>query len=121
MKLLIVDDSMIIRNKIERAVQGQPVRVVGQAKDGLQAIELCRKEKPDLMTLDITMPHMDGLTALDHLLEAHPPTRILIISALADKATALDAMIRGAAGFLLKPFSDDELNEALVELCEDAA
>ncbi len=119
MNLLIVDDSMIIRNKIERAVGSQPVRVVGQAQDGAQAIELCRDTRPDLVTLDITMPHMDGLTALEHLLNIRPEARILIISALADKATALDAMLKGAAGFLLKPFSDEELNEALRELSED--
>lgn len=119
MKLLIVDDSMIIRNKIERAVDKAIVRVIGHAQDGAQAVELCRQKKPDLLTLDITMPHMDGLTALDHLLDIRPDARILIISALADKATALEGMMKGAAGFLLKPFSDDELNNALRELSED--
>lgn len=119
MKLLIVDDSTVIRHKIERAVSGRDVEVVGQAGDGRDAIAIFKKVNPDLVTLDITMPEMDGLDALEAMLAHCPDARVLVISALADKATGIEALTRGALGFLTKPFSDHELNDALRELAGD--
>ena len=119
MKLLVVDDSKVMRNKIERSVTAHRVDVVGHASNGREAIIMFRQLKPDLVTLDITMPEMDGLETLDILLSDNPDARVLIISALADKATAIEALVRGALGFLCKPFDDMELNNALRELAED--
>lgn len=115
-RLMIVDDSTIIRHKIERAVLGTPVEVIGQAENGRIALDMFSRLAPDLVTLDITMPEMDGLEALQAMLKLHPDSRILVISALADKATGIEALTKGASGFLCKPFSDEELNEALQEL-----
>lgn len=120
MKLLIVDDSTVIRHKIERAVTSKGVDVVGQADNGRDALSKFSQLQPDLVTLDITMPEMDGLEALEAMLQTNPEARVLVISALADKATGIEALTRGALGFLCKPFSDIELNEALIELAEDA-
>ena len=119
MRLLVVDDSKVMRNKIERSVKAHSVDVVGHASNGRDAIIMFRQLKPDLVTLDITMPEMDGLETLDILLSDNPDAKILIISALADKATAIEALVRGALGFLCKPFDDMELNNALRELAED--
>jgi len=119
MRLLVVDDSKIMRNKIERSVRAHDVDVVGQASNGREAILMFRQFSPDLVTLDITMPEMDGLEVLDVLLTDNPEARVLVISALADKATAIEALVRGALGFLCKPFDDLELNNALRELAED--
>jgi two-component system chemotaxis response regulator CheY len=69
--------------------------------------------------LDITMPGMDGLTCLDKIIEINPEARVLIISALRDKATAIDAIKRGASGFLCKPINPPELKEAFKLLIED--
>ncbi len=116
LKLLIVDDSNVMRRRIERCQQIEHLQVVGLAANGVEAIELFRQTDPDVVTMDITMPEMDGIECVEQLVALNPHVLILIISALADKATAVEAMEKGANGFLNKPFSDRQLNEALAEL-----
>jgi two-component system, chemotaxis family, chemotaxis protein CheY len=120
MKLLIVDDSNIMRRRIERSQQFEDLEVVGTAANGIEAIELFSKTSPDMVTMDITMPQMDGIQCIEKLVGMKPSVRILVISALADKATAVEAMEKGANGFLNKPFTDRQLNEALAELMRGA-
>jgi two-component system chemotaxis response regulator CheY len=115
-KLLIVDDSNIVRRRIERSQQFDDLQVVGTAANGLEALELAQRTDPDLVTMDLTMPQMDGIECITQLVKLKPAVRILVISALADKATAVEAMERGANGFLNKPFSDRQLNDAIAEL-----
>jgi two-component system chemotaxis response regulator CheY len=115
-RLLIVDDSNIMRRRIERSQQIPHLQVVGSASDGQQAIDVFRATDPDVVTMDITMPHMDGIECVEKLVQMKPDVLILIVSALADKATAVEAMEKGANGFLNKPFSDRQLNDALEEL-----
>ena len=115
-KLMIVDDSNIMRRRIERSQQFEELELVGTAADGVQALELFRRTDPDLVTMDLTMPQMDGIECISKLVELKPAIRILVISALADKATAVEAMEKGANGFLNKPFTDRQLNEAIAEL-----
>ena len=115
-KLMIVDDSNIMRRRIERSQQFEALELVGTAADGIEALDLFRRTDPDVVTMDITMPHMDGIECIGRLVAMKPSIRILVVSALADKATAVEAMERGANGFLNKPFSDRQLNEAIAEL-----
>ena len=119
-RMLIVDDSNIVRRRIERSQQIPDLQVVGSAADGREALELFRATDPDVVTMDITMPHMDGIECVEKLVQMKPEVLILVISALADKATAVEAMEKGANGFLNKPFSDRQLNEALEELLRGA-
>jgi two-component system chemotaxis response regulator CheY len=116
LKLLIVDDSNIMRRRIERSQQFEELEVVGTAGNGVEALEMFRKTDPDMVTMDLTMPQMDGIECISKLVQLKPAVRILVISALADKATAVEAMERGANGFLNKPFTDRQLNEAIAEL-----
>lgn len=116
LKLLIVDDSNVMRRRIERSQQVERLEVVGLASDGLEAIDLFRRTEPDVVTMDITMPSMDGIECVSRLVQMKPDVLILVVSALADKATAVEAMERGANGFLNKPFTDRQLNDALEEL-----
>jgi two-component system chemotaxis response regulator CheY len=116
LKLLIVDDSNIMRRRIERSQQFEELAVVGTAANGIEALEMFRKTDPDVVTMDLTMPQMDGIECISKLVQLKPAVRILVISALADKATAVEAMERGANGFLNKPFTDRQLNEAIAEL-----
>ena len=120
LKLLIVDDSNIIRRRIERSQQHDRIKVVGTAANGREAITMFTKTQPDVVTLDLTMPEMDGIDCVERLVEINPGVLILVVSALADKATAVEAIRRGANGFLCKPFTDRQLNEALAELLEGA-
>lgn len=119
-KLLIVDDSNIMRRRIERSQQFEELEVVGTAANGLEAIEWFKKTDPDVVTMDITMPQMDGIECIERLVALKPAVRILVISALADKDTAVEAMEKGANGFLNKPFTDRQLNEAIAELLRSA-
>ncbi len=119
MKIMVVDDSKIIRGKITQIIRDSArmeLRLTGIAKNGLEAIDLCKKTMPDLATMDLTMPELDGVETISKLVEINPNILILVVSALADKATAIEALKRGAHGFLCKPFSDIELNEAIKEL-----
>jgi two-component system chemotaxis response regulator CheY len=115
-KLMIVDDSNIMRRRIERSQQFEELELVGTAGNGEEALELFRKTDPDVVTMDLTMPRMDGIECIGRLVQLKPAIRILVISALADKATAVEAMEKGANGFLNKPFTDRQLNEDFAEL-----
>ena len=120
LRLLIVDDSNVIRRRIERCQQVADLQVVGMASNGVEAVEVFQRTDPDIVTMDITMPRMDGIECVERLVAIKPDILILVVSALADKATAVEAMEKGANGFLSKPFSDRQLNEALEELIAGA-
>jgi len=120
LKLLICDDSNIIRRKIERELKIDRLQVIATASNGRLAVEAFRKEPADVVTMDITMPEMDGIECVEKLVAMKPDVLILIISALSDKATAIEALKRGANGFLCKPFTDRQLTDALAELLRGA-
>lgn len=112
-KLMIVDDSCIIRNRIERCFSQGQFEIVAQAGDGVDAIKKYKRFKPDIITMDLTMPHMDGLACIKELCALDPEVDILVVSALSDRATALDSLEYGARGFICKPFTDEQLIKAL--------
>ncbi len=119
MRIMVVDDSNVIRNKIERCLNTTNFEFVGSAKNGLEAVEQYKLLKPTILTMDITMPEMDGIETIKAIMDINDEARILVVSALADKATAIEALKQGAQGFLCKPFSDLDMEEALEELIED--
>lgn len=115
-KLMIVDDSTIIRNRIKRAYNNAQFELVGTAKNGIEALEIFERHHPDVITMDLTMAGMDGLECIARIIALDPDTQILVISAMSDKATGIRALELGAQGFICKPFTDDQLVEALNEL-----
>ena len=119
MKVLIVDDSLIIRNSIKNWLVDLDLEIIGTAANGKEAVKMVDSERPDIVTMDITMPEMDGLTALEEILKIAPDTNVIIVSALADRETALAAIKNGAASFILKPFNKEELEEVFQEIMED--
>jgi two-component system chemotaxis response regulator CheY len=120
LKLMICDDSNIIRRKIERELKIDRLQVIATASNGRLAVEAFKKEPADVVTMDITMPEMDGIECVEKLVAIKPDVLILVISALSDKATAIEALKQGANGFLCKPFTDRQLTEALEELLRGA-
>lgn len=122
MKLLIVDDSSLIRNRIAR-ILGEGLlpasEIAGMARNGVEAVRAFREHRPELVTMDLTMPEMDGIACIETLVDLDPDVRILVVSALSDKATAIAALKKGAQGFLYKPFTDEQLAAALSELAEE--
>ncbi len=119
LKLMIVDDSNIIRGKISRTLSQHNMVVVATASNGEEAVRLFRETRPDVVTMDLTMPQMDGLECIRALRKINAKAHILVVSALADKATAIQALKEGAQGFLCKPFSEGDLTEAMDELLGD--
>jgi len=118
-KLLIVDDSSIIRSRIARILSDPrlpEIQIVGMARNGAEAVVLFQQHMPELVTMDLTMPEMDGVESTEAMTTLNPDTNILIISALSDKATAIKALKKGAKGFLYKPFNDEQLIHALLEI-----
>lgn len=118
LKLLVVDDSLIVRRTVERHMRQSRFKEIRMASNGLEALTVFEEFQPDVVTLDITMPEMDGLTTVEILRKKNSRAIILIISALADRHTAVEAMKRGAQGFLLKPITPESLQEALEELID---
>lgn len=118
-KLMIVDDSNIIRNRIQRAYNNNEFLLVATAENGAKAIEKFKVHRPNVVTMDLTMPNMDGLECIEKIVKIDSSVRILVVSALSDKATGIRALSLGAGGFLCKPFSEEELVLALDELMSD--
>lgn len=116
-KLLIVDDSNVIRSRIERIYDGdQNVQIMGKASNGHEAVEFINNERPDIVTMDLTMPEMDGISCISEIMAVDKTIKVLVVSALSDKATGIEALSKGARGFLCKPFTDIELKQALEKL-----
>jgi two-component system chemotaxis response regulator CheY len=120
MKLLIVDDSFIVRNAIERGAARHEITEIFQACDGVEALELFERHRPEIVTMDLTMPRVDGLGCLEQIADMDGNVSILVISALNSHSIAMKAISLGACGFIVKPFTPTELDEALADLLAHA-
>ena len=117
-KLLIVDDSVIIRQAIQKHLKDFDIEVVGTAEDGKIALEVFQETKPDIVTLDITMPEVDGLTVLEEMLKIDEDVKVMVVTALSDKSTGLKAIKLGAKSFLPKPFTPEKLRSSFERLID---
>ncbi|EFI83034.1 Chemotaxis protein CheY [Listeria grayi] len=113
MKLLIVDDAMFMRTMIKNIVKDSDFEVVAEAENGLEAVKKYEEFKPDLVTLDITMPEMDGLEALAQIMAKDPNAKVIMCSAMGQQGMVVDAIKKGAKDFIVKPFQADRVLEAL--------
>jgi len=106
---LVVDDSMFMRNQISDILKEMDCLIIGEAENGKDAIEKCEQLKPDFITLDLTMPVMDGLQALQSLREKKFSSKVIVISALGQKEKVLDCIKLGAMEYIVKPFDDGDV------------
>ncbi len=112
-KILIVDDAAFMRMMIKDILTKNGFEVVGEAADGAQAVEKYKETTPDLVTMDITMPEMDGITALKEIKKINPNAKIIMCSAMGQQAMVIDAIQAGAKDFIVKPFQADRVIEAI--------
>ncbi|GED29024.1 MULTISPECIES: response regulator [Brevibacillus] len=112
-KVLIVDDAAFMRMMIKEILSKNGYSVVGEASDGAQAIEKYKELGPDLVTMDITMPEMDGIAALKEIKKLDPNARVIMCSAMGQQAMVIDAIQAGAKDFIVKPFQADRVLEAI--------
>ncbi|RLQ95734.1 response regulator [Falsibacillus albus] len=112
-RILIVDDAAFMRMMIKDILSKNGFEVVAEAADGAQAVEKYKELKPDLVTMDITMPEMDGITALKEIKKLDGGAKIIMCSAMGQQAMVIDAIQAGAKDFIVKPFQADRVIEAI--------
>lgn len=112
-KVLIVDDAAFMRMMIKDILVKNGFDVVGEAENGAQAVEKYKETSPDLVTMDITMPEMDGITALKEIKQIDAQAKIIMCSAMGQQSMVIDAIQAGAKDFIVKPFQADRVLEAI--------
>jgi two-component system chemotaxis response regulator CheY len=112
-RVLVVDDAAFMRMMIKDILKKGGYEVVGEAEDGVKSIEKFKELKPDLVTMDITMPEMDGITAVREIRKIDANALIIMCSAMGQQAMVIDAIQAGAKDFVVKPFQPDRVLEAV--------
>ncbi len=112
-RILIVDDALFMRRVLKGMLEEHGYEVVGEAVNGVEAIEKYRALRPDVVTLDITMPDMTGQAALKGIREIDPNAKVIMCSAMGQKDMVLEALQNGAVDFIVKPFKEFAIMEAL--------
>ena len=112
-KVLIVDDAAFMRMMIKDILEKNDFEIVGEANNGLVAVDMYKKEKPDVVTMDITMPDMDGIEAVKQIKAFDPNAKIIMSSAMGQQSMVMDAIRAGAKDFIVKPFQAERVLEAI--------
>lgn len=112
-KVLIVDDAAFMRMMIKDILSKNGFEVVGEAENGAKAVEKWTELRPDLTTMDITMPEMDGITAVKQIKKLDPAAKVIMCSAMGQQAMVIEAIQSGARDFIVKPFQPDRVLEAI--------
>lgn len=111
--ILICDDAAFMRMMIKDILTKNGYNVVGEAENGLKAVEKYTETKPDLVLMDITMPEMDGIQALKKIKELDPSATVIMCSAMGQQAMVIESIQAGAKDFIVKPFQADRVIEAV--------
>ena len=112
-KVLIVDDASFMRVSIKNILSKNGYEVVGEANNGLVGFQKYQELSPDIVTMDITMPEMDGLTSLKKILSVNSAAKVVMVSAMGQESMVREAIIAGAKGFIVKPFKEESILSAL--------
>ena len=112
-KILIVDDAAFMRLSLKTTLERNGFEVVGEAENGRKAVELYKILKPEIVTMDITMPDMDGIEALAEIMKFDSKANVIMLSAMGQEVKIREAILLGAKGFIIKPFKEEYLLKAL--------
>lgn len=115
-QILITDDTAFMRMTLRNILEKNGYQVVGEAEDGQVAVDKYRELRPDLVTMDITMPRMDGITAIKKIMEIDSQAKIIVCSAMGQKALVIEALNAGARDFVVKPFQAERIVNALQKI-----
>ncbi len=119
-KVLIVDDAAFMRMLLKDIVTKAGFEVVGEASNGKEAVEKYKELKPDVVTMDITMPEMNGIEAVKEIKKIDPNANIIMVSAMGQQAMVIEAIQAGAKDFIVKPFQPARVIEALKKVVGEA-
>jgi two-component system, NarL family, response regulator LiaR len=121
-RTVVVDDQNVVREGLVAILANYPdIEVVGQAADGIQAMEIVKQEKPEVVLLDLAMPNQDGLTTIPKIKEYAPNTRILVVTGFAENDLVYQAIKAGALGYILKDATRDQLLQAIRDVAQGRA
>ena len=104
-KILIVDDNDLMRTLLRGILRNEDYQIIGEARNGAVAIEMVERDKPDLICMDVMMPEMDGLEALQNIKASHPEIIVIMITGSPSAENVQESIKGGASGFIIKPFN----------------
>lgn len=114
-KIIIVDDTAFMRMMMREILTDSGFEVIAEAENGKEAVQFFRQYRPQLVTMDITMPEMDGIAALKEIKRIDPMARVIICSAMGQKDRVVEAITSGAMDFIVKPFQKEKVLETLAK------
>ena len=117
--VLIVDDAVFMRATIKRMLENHQFEIVGEASNGLEAVELYKALLPDVVTMDVTMPGMNGIEAVKEIISEFPNAKIVMVTALGQQKLIVDALEFGAKDFITKPFDPTQIVNVLYNVTSD--
>ena len=120
-RVLVADDASFMREMIREIIEPEGFEVVGQASDGVEAVEAFERLRPDLVTMDIVMPRRSGIDAVQEIRALDPTARVVMCSALGQETLVMEALAAGAADFVVKPFRPESVLATLRKVLEKDA
>jgi two-component system chemotaxis response regulator CheY len=115
-RVMVVDDAAFMRMMIKDILTKNGYEIVGEAENGLKAVERYKELQPDLVIMDITMPEMDGIQAVKEIKKINPDAKIMMCSAMGQQAMVIESIQAGARDFVVKPFQSDRVIEAVQKI-----
>lgn len=115
-RVLITDDALFMRVTLKNILEKNGYEIAGEAANGHESLEMYQKVKPDLVTMDITMPEMDGISAVKEIRKHDPAANIIMCTAMGQKQMVMEAVAAGAKDFIVKPFQPDKVIEAIQKI-----
>lgn len=117
--ILLVDDAPIMRMMLKDVLEANDYEIIGEAGNGQEAIDVYKEVKPDLVTMDIIMPQMDGIEALKQILGFNPEAKVVMLTAIDQREYLMNAIRIGAVDYIVKPFEEDRILSAVSKALEE--